>query len=268
MKEIEANKHAWGQIAEDHYHTFKKRLSEGCSGFNKYITQEIGDLSGKKIIHLQCNVGVDTILLARMTGSTGSVVGVDLVPDNIKYSRMLAEDFGIENVEFIESDVLQFMEKYSEKYDVVFTSEGAIGWLPGLGKWAKTVRHLLKDDGFFYVFDNHPFVMMFDERKLADNIMEVTHPYFSNEPDVDDYIGGYAAETKTGFVNYWWNHTVADIINSLASAGLRIEYFHEFQENYYDSGGLKSADGYLWNYDFNSGKFPMTFSLKATVCRM
>lgn len=153
MKEIEANKKAWGLIAEDHYNAFKKRLETETSHLNNVITEELGDISGKKLIHIQCNTGADTISLARM-GAT--VTGVDLAPENIYYARKLAEDFNVDAT-FIESDIMQFKEVHHEKYDIVFTSEGAIGWLPDLKKWGETVRHLLKEDGFVYVNDGHPY---------------------------------------------------------------------------------------------------------------
>lgn len=48
--------------------------------------------------------------------------------------KKLAEDLNITNVDFIESDIMKFMDQHKEKYDVVFVSEGAIGWLPDLKK--------------------------------------------------------------------------------------------------------------------------------------
>ncbi|MDR0273347.1 MAG: class I SAM-dependent methyltransferase [Clostridiales bacterium] len=262
MKEIESNKHAWGQISEDHYHSFKKHFLDGTHEFNKYIKAELGDLRGKSVIHLQCNTGADTVLLAKMCANA---VGVDLVPDNIMYAKKLAEDLQIGNVEFIESDIMDFMEKHSEKYDAVFVSEGAIGWLPDLPRWGKTIRHLLKNDGFFYIFDSHPIVMMFDENKLKNAITEIKYPYFGKEPDESDSIGGYASETKYGVKAYFWQHKISDIINALSNAGLHIEFLNEFIENFYDPGGAKYLGDGLYNYDFNDGKFPMSFSVKATV---
>ena len=262
MKEIESNKHAWGQISEDHYNAYKKSLLDGNHQLNKYIQNELGDLRGKKIIHLQCNTGADTILLAKMGASA---VGVDLVPDNILYAKKLAEDLGIANAKFIESDIMEFMQIQNEKYDIVFVSEGSIGWLPDLAKWGRTIRHLLNDDGFFYIFDSHPIFLMFDTEKLPDNVTEIKYPYFSKEPDVDDSIGGYASETKYGVQAYFWMHTISDIINALVSAGLHIEFFNEFRENFFDAGRTKHIGNGLFNYDFNDDKFPMSFSLKATV---
>lgn len=72
-----------------------------------------------------------------------------------------------------------------------------------------------------------------DEQKLANNIMEVKYPYFGKEPDVDDSIGGYASEPKHGVKAYFWMYTVSDLINSLTSAGLHIQYFNEFKENFF-----------------------------------
>jgi len=262
MNEIESNKHAWGQISHDHYLSFKKSLLEGRHQLNKYIRQDLGDLSGKRIIHLQCNTGADTILLARMGAHA---TGVDLVPDNISYARKLAEDFNIRNVDFIESDIMDFMEHHNEKYDVVFVSEGAVVWLPDLEKWGRTIRHLLKEDGFFYVFDSHPFALMFDEEKLPENILEIKYPYFSKEPDIGDEIGGYACESKGGVKVYAWMYTIADLINSLSSAGLHIEYFHEFRELFFNYGGMKDNGNGLWKHDYYDNKIPMSFSLKATV---
>lgn len=263
MKEIEANKHAWSQVSRDHYLTFKNLLLDGNYQLNKHIRDELGDLSGKKIIHLQCNTGADTILLSRMAESA---VGVDFVPDNIHYAKKLAEDLSITNVQFIESDIMDLMDKHNEKYDVVFVSEGAIGWLPDLKKWAKTIRNLLKDDGFFYMFDSHPFFLMMNTEKLQYNVLDIQYPYFNKIPDFDDTIGGYASEPKHDVETYFWMYTVSDLVNSLASAGLHIEFLNEFKENFYDAGGMnKLDDSGLYNYGFNNDKFPMSISIKATV---
>ena len=261
MNPIASNKHAWGQIAEGHYHHFKKALLDGSHQLNPYIRGELGDLTGKKVIHLQCNTGADTILLAKMCGH---VMGVDLAPDNILYAKKLAGDLRVGNIDFMESDIMELMERHNEKYDVVFVSEGAICWLPDLKKWGKTIRHLLKDDGFVYVFEAHPFFMMLDEPKMAGNVMEVKYPYFGKEAEFDDAIGGYASAWKDGVESYSWMYTVSDVINALAGAGLRIAFFNEFKEHMCNMGGMKKGENGMWNYDFNDNKFPMSFSVKAT----
>jgi len=134
----------------------------------------------------------------------------------------------------------------------------------------KTIKHLLREDGYLYIFESHPFFMMFDTERLSENITRIKYPYFSKEPDIDEWIGGYASESKGGVEAYFWMHKISDIINSLTLAGLHIECFNEFRENFFDAGGCKSVGNGLYNYDFNEGLeglFPMSFSLKASVYR-
>jgi 2-polyprenyl-3-methyl-5-hydroxy-6-metoxy-1,4-benzoquinol methylase len=131
MKEVEANKKAWGLLSRDHYEHFKKSLKEKNSILNSIIEEELGDICGKSIIHLQCNTGADTISLARK----GAIVtGVDLVPENAFYAKKLSQELNINNIDFIESDIMEFKEKHNKKYDMVFTTEGVLHWLPDLNK--------------------------------------------------------------------------------------------------------------------------------------
>ncbi len=263
MKEIDANKQAWSQLSEAHYETFKKRLLDGTHYLNKYIRDDLCDIRGKNLIHLQCNTGADSILLAQMGAN---VTGVDFVPDNIFYANKLAADFNIDNISFFESDIMELTAKHESKYDIVFVSEGALGWLPSLDVWGLTVRQLLNDNGYLYVFDSHPFYLMMDEHKFSRYLLEVEAPYFNKEPVMDDYTGGYASERKYGAKAYFWPYTVSDIINSLTAAGMHIDYFNEYPELFFDAGGMTQlGDSGLYNYVFNDNKYPMSFSLKATV---
>lgn len=258
---IEANKNSWGTVSKDHYETYKKRLSENESTLSPTQIRELGDLKGKNLIHLQCNTGADTISLARMGAR---ITGVDLVPDNIHYARRLAADFGIDDARFIESNVLEIMEKHHEKYDVVYTTEGVLCWLPDLYLWARNVRHLLADDGFLYVLDSHPFFMAWDEEKLPELV--VKYPYFQKNIDEDEWIGGYASESKKA-TNYSWMYTIGEIVTALSQAGLHIEWLHEFDWLFYQMSAEKQVQDEEGNWIFpeHREKLPYTFSLKATV---
>jgi SAM-dependent methyltransferase len=262
MKEIEANKKAWGLLAKDHYAHYKRRLEEASFLINEHITQELGDLKDKTLIHLQCNIGADTIALARM--GLSKVTGVDLAGENILYANQLKDDFGMDNVSFIESDILKLTEIHHESYDIVFTSEGVLGWLPDLNAWAKIVKRMLKPDGFFYVYDSHPFFHMFDEDQLGDGIFDFKYPYFSADADLSYDIGGYASEVKHA-PNYWWNHTMSDIINALIQAGLTIEYLHEFDTLFWANHGMVEVGNGLYQYSTIKQRMPLSYSIKATI---
>lgn len=263
MKEIDLNKEAWGKLSSEHYEHFKKLLQSGEYKLNSYIEKELSNISAKEIIHLQCNTGADTILLSKMCKN---IVGVDLVPDNILYAKKLADDLNINNIDFFECDIMQLNKKHNKKYDLVFTSEGAVGWLPDLTVWAKTIRQLLKDDGLFYMFDSHPFYLCFDDTKLDKEIYEIMYPYFSKEPDESNSIGGYASERKDGVKAYFWMYTISDIVNSLTREGLHIEFLNEYRENFFDSGNMKFIkEKRMYNYEYNKNKYPMSMSLMASV---
>ena len=65
----------------------------------------------------------------------------------------------------------------NKKFDIVFSSYGVLIWLPDLDKWAKIIAHFLKEGGFFYIAECHPFSYVFDNSSKA-NKLEVKYPYF------------------------------------------------------------------------------------------
>ncbi len=70
-----------------------------CSG--PIESGEIGDVRGKRLLHLQCHFGLDTLSLARR----GAVVtGVDFSAPAIATARELAAEAGLA-ARFVESNV-------------------------------------------------------------------------------------------------------------------------------------------------------------------
>jgi len=258
---IEANKRAWATIAQDHYQTFYDFLSRHELTLNQTEQQELGDIAGKRVMHLQCNTGADTISLARLGANA---TGVDLVPANIYYARKLAADLGVHDVRFFDANVLTLMDHHHDQYDIVFTTQGVLCWLPDLTLWARTVRHLLADDGFLYLLDGHPFFMVWDEERLPELV--VKYPYFVKQADEGEWIGGYASETKPA-TNYSWMYTMGEIVTALSQAGLHIEWLHEFDWLYYKlaTDRQRKDDNGNWVFPAYQGQLPFTFSLKATI---
>jgi SAM-dependent methyltransferase len=262
MKEINENKKAWSLLSKDHYEHYKKRLSDFKIHINENIINELGNLKDKTLLHLQCNIGADTIYLARL--GLKKAVGVDLVESNVYYANQLVKDFNMSSIAFIESDVLKLDQIHKDKYDIVFTSEGVLGWLPDLKKWAKVVRKMMKDDGFFYVYDSHPFFHLFDENDLSIGKANLKYDYFNAKADLSNEIGGYASDVKTAN-NYWWNHSISDIINALIEAGLEINYFNEFDTLFWQNGNMDEVKPHLFKYKNFNNQLPLSYSIKATI---
>jgi len=261
MKEIEANKIAWSLLSKDHYEYFKEQLQNKNSVLSSFVEKEIGNISGKDIIHIHCNTGADTISLARK----GAIVtGVDLVPENIFYAKKLSDELDIKNIEFIELNTMELKDKHNKKYDMVFATEGVLYWLPDLNRWAETVTHLLKENGILYLHDSHPFYFICNKEIFKENKLEIKHPYFLRKPKCKEYIGGdYASTEVIKGENYGWVYTISDIINPLVKAGLTIEYFAEYDRLCYDMGGMNKDENGNWYYPFFDKKLPFMFSLIA-----
>lgn len=228
----------------------------GKSSLNSIELALFGDVRGKRILHLQCHFGQDSISLSRM----GAVVtGMDLSDQAIATARDLANKTG-QSTKFICCDVYDLPNHLEEKFDIVFTSYGTIGWLPDLDKWAPVVQHFLKPGGEFVFVEFHPVVWMFDT-----DFDKVAYNYFNDGPIIEEESGTYTdrgADIHAEYVS--WNHGLAEVFTSLLKAGLSIELFQEFDYSPYDC--------FRHMEEFESGKFrikqlgnkvPMVYSLRA-----
>ena len=155
---------------------------------------------------------------------------------------------------------MQAKETVQTTFDIVFASTGVLCWIPDIQRFAHTVRHLLHEEGFFYLFDGHPMRDLFDDEPDAAGSPSVPEDYFRKEVWQFDNMGDYTDPTLSIPVeSYEWHWTMGDIITSFCDAGLQIEFLHEFPQYFYS--------GYT-AYDVEDDKvelYPCTFSLKATV---
>jgi SAM-dependent methyltransferase len=121
---------------------------------------ELGDVKGKRLIHLQCHFGLDTLILAR---HGASVTGLDFSPAAIAEARRLAAQTGLA-AEFVCANVYDARQAVASEFDIVFTTWGTICWLPDLRGWAQTIASLLPTGGYLYFADSHPNMLILEER--------------------------------------------------------------------------------------------------------
>jgi 2-polyprenyl-3-methyl-5-hydroxy-6-metoxy-1,4-benzoquinol methylase len=137
---FEANKEAWNKrtgVHKDSAFYDVASFKTGKSTLNKIDVEEVGDVKGKSLLHLQCHFGMDTLSWAR----EGAVVtGMDLSDEAIEYAKQLSNELNIP-AEFICCNVYDLKDHLDKKFDIVFTSYGVIGWLPDLDKWAEIISH-------------------------------------------------------------------------------------------------------------------------------
>jgi SAM-dependent methyltransferase len=101
---------------------------------------EVGEVRGKSLLHLQCHFGHDTMSWARLGAE---VTGLDFSDEAIKLARSLSDELKIP-ARFICADIYDTPAALGDQFDVVFTSYGAITWLPDMRRWAQIISHSLK----------------------------------------------------------------------------------------------------------------------------
>lgn len=256
---IEINRNSWNNRAETHLKSDFYDLDgflKGKSSLNEIELGLLGNIKGKTILHLQCHFGQDTISLSRLGAE---VTGVDLSDKAIESAKQIAKETH-SNTKFICCDIYDLSNHLNEKFDIVFTSYGVIGWLPDLDKWAKVVSEFLKPNGQFVFVEFHPVVWMFD-----DNFEKIGYRYFNSEAIIETESGTYADKKADITQSYvMWNHGLSEVINSLINNGLEIKSLDEFDYSPYDCFN-KTIEFETNKYRIKhlDNKIPMVYSINA-----
>jgi SAM-dependent methyltransferase len=223
---------------------------------------EMGDVAGQSLLHLQCHFGLDTLSWATL-GAT--VTGADFADESVRLASRLSAELGIP-ARFVQSDVYALPDTLDGQFDRIFTSYGAINWLPDLPRWAEVIAHFLKPGGVFYMVEFHPVMYMFDDSDEATDL-RVAYPYFHGDQPLRVEGQGSYADRSVPYhsVEHVWVHGLGDIVSALGGAGLRIEYLHEFPytTEQYTPLMVHGSDG-LWRMPPDKGDIPCLFSIRAT----
>ncbi|MHB8359935.1 MAG: methyltransferase domain-containing protein [Thermoplasmataceae archaeon] len=95
MKEEETNKGLWDELASIHRESQFYDIDSFLKGRNRlreFEINELGNVKGKKIIHLMCHIGLDSLSLVRMGAE---VTAIDFSGEAIKTGRELSEKTGL-----------------------------------------------------------------------------------------------------------------------------------------------------------------------------
>ncbi|MFP4054146.1 MAG: class I SAM-dependent methyltransferase [Phycisphaerae bacterium] len=238
--------------------------SGGCTLLPPTDT-EIGDVAGRRLLHLQCHLGLDTLSLAQRGAEA---TGLDFSPAAIAAAEGLSRELGIP-ARFTVGDAQRADEALPhEQFDLVFASFGVFCWIPDLRRWVASAARLLKPGGVLYFADGHPFVDILAADPDMPFGIALRDSYFRREPAcyapgpsyADDGSGQNMPET----VEY--AHTLGDFVSAVTAAGLRVDFLHEFPACFFRRYPAM-VEGEPGEWDFPpplKGKLPMVFSLRAT----
>jgi SAM-dependent methyltransferase len=258
---IEINRRSWNDRVDAHLNSAFYDLEgflKGNTSLNEIEINLLGDIKDKSVLHLQCHFGQDTISLERQGAK---VTGVDLSDKAIESARKLSE-ITRTNSRFICCDIYDLPNHLTDKFDIVFTSYGTIGWLPDLDKWAKIISSFLNPGGKFYLIEFHPVVWMFD-----DNFEKIGYNYFNTGAIVETQSGTYAdrnAEISGEYI--MWNHSMSEVVNSLLKNGLEIRSLDEFDYSPYNCfKETIEAEPKKFRIKHLDNKIPMVYAIVASL---
>lgn len=256
---LDVNKASWNKRTDVHVDSEfydNQSFIKGRSSLNDIEIPLLGDLTGKKVLHLQCHFGQDTISMARMGAQA---TGVDLSDKSVDKARELTK-ITETGCEFVCCNVYDLPNHLDDTFDVVFTSYGTITWLPDLDRWASVINRFLKPGGQFIFVEFHPCMWMYD-----DDMKGIKYNYFNDGPIAEDEEGTYANKESAITQSYvTWNHAISEVVNSLIGQGLKINQLNEYDYSPYDvfAGGEEFESGKFRVAQFGN-KVPMVYAVVA-----
>ena len=254
------NKQTWNNKTEIHIDSDfydNSAFLNGKSTLNSIELELLGKVKDLKILHLQCHFGQDSMSLSRLGAK---VTGVDLSDKAIEKATEFANQLNLDTT-YICCDIYDLPNHLTEKFDIIFTSYGTIGWLPDLYKWGNIVSQFLKQNGKFVMADFHPVVWMFDN-----DFKTIIYNYFNVAPIIEDESGTYAdknAEVATQSVT--WNHPISEILNALISNDLKINCFNEYDYSPYNCfNETEEFEVGKFRIKHLKNKIPMVYAMKVS----
>ena len=267
----ELNHAWWNERAGFHRQTslYQKhidRLTRGGLSLLPLEVSELGDIRGLSVLHLQCHIGTDTLSLSRL-GAT--VTGVAFSEVAIQEARQLALDLDIPAT-FERCEIESLQTRYSEAFDLVFTSHGVLSWLPDLNEWARQISGCVVPGGQVYLSESHPLVWaLAEESPVQETSLKLEFPYLAqDQPGTFVDTGSYAARALPTQANETtqWSWILGDVVNAFITAGMTINHLHEHAAGFYPVTPefQERADGHYRLPAPLDGRFPLPFTLRAT----
>ena len=259
---ISANRTLWDSwvphhVASDFYDV--EAFVAGATSLDRLERDAAGDVGGRSLLHLQCHFGKDTISFARLGAR---VTGVDFSAAAIAEADRLAQRCAVP-ARFVEAEVTTL--DLGERFDVVFTSNGVLGWLADLPAWGRVIARHLRPGGRFALVEGHPVMWLFDD-DTTERALHVRYPYFDpGAPLRLSYRGTYAApDADVESVEHAYVHSLGDVLGALLDAGLRIDSFVEHDVVAWRAlPFMERDDEGFWGVPADVGHIPLSYTVIA-----
>jgi SAM-dependent methyltransferase len=267
---IEINRRNWDERVAIHSRDatgdyMLDRFRAGEDALHHIEAAELGDIRAKRVLHLQCHIGRDTLCLVRR----GAIAtGLDFSEPALAVARQLAREPGLA-AEFVHGSVDDAPKLVPGPFDLVFTTWGTICWLPDMKRWASVIAEVLKPGGELYFADLHP---AFAVLEVVDGKLVPTWD-FQTPPDAP--LSFTNATTYTGDQTVManqstreWIHSLSQVLGALINAGMSITMFREHEVLPWQGLPiLLPATDRMWRLPEGYPRIPLSYSLRATKAR-
>jgi len=162
-----------------------------------HVQRTLGDLKGKRVLHLLCGTGEATAAIAEL----GAVAtGVDPRAPALEMARERWL-----KILWVEGDPQSLPRQLRRgRFDLVYSGEGVLDGLADLEGWAAGISSALRVAGELLVFDDHPVA------DCVDGLLRWRSDYFRDPADRD---------------RLW---RIGQVVSALARAGLHIQALEEY----------------------------------------
>lgn len=142
-----------------------------------------------------------------------NVTSSDLSDKQIENAKKIAEKNNW-NIKFVCCDSMKLEGIESNKYDLVYTSNGVHIWINDLLAMYKNFYRALKDNGHYIFFETHPIIRPFEDKGSE---IKIVKPYELIGPFCHDNYGD----------EYKWR--IEDFLRSLLAANFSIKDYRDIK---------------------------------------
>jgi SAM-dependent methyltransferase len=192
MEPTEHNRRVWDEV-----HRRRAEAPAGAGGLPPIVRKTLGELSSKRVLHLQCGTGEATAELAEL----GAVVtGVDFSAEALDAARARWP-----TILWVVADVQALpAELRRGRFDLVYSAEGVLAGLDDIDAWARGLVDALHPHGELLMFEEHP------TGQCVDGLLRWHADYFGE---------------SLGAERLW---RLGQVVTALSRAGLVVEALEEY----------------------------------------
>jgi ubiquinone/menaquinone biosynthesis C-methylase UbiE len=161
MEPTEHNRRAWDEI-----HRQRAEALAGEGGLPSQVRHALADLTGKRVLHVQCGTGEATAELAEL----GAVVtGVDSSGSALEAARERWP-----SILWVQADVQRLpAELRRGRFDLAYAGAGSLTRVTELDAWTRELAAALRANGDLLLFEEHPVAL------CVDGLMHWRESYFA-----------------------------------------------------------------------------------------